>query len=243
MVNEGVAWFGTFSQLAIQRHRPTPYNSQFVSQSVTDQPPPPADDGGLGDDEEHRHQRLDCRAGLQARLAEPRKTTHLGAGRGDLAAGDSIGQKHREVLHFHILPTTPGPYNFKWRMFAGGVNLAGRLHNQRGDPVRAPAVTCAPASLSHAERTTDLGPALKTCINGQRLRAHAQPAPGHLWHPGTQVLIDKPLTLQTQGLSGSTANCDGRGKAAVLKAPPLLQRNVVASCAARIDPRRDPRIT
>jgi hypothetical protein len=235
MVHEGIAWFGALStNVAITVRTPPPLDSQFVSQSV-----PTSLTAGqtasVSVTMRNTGTNVWTAAGQYKLGAQnPQDNSTWSIGRVDLAPGESIGLNGQKTFVFTITaPPTAGTYNFQWKMLQEGNVWFGALSPNVAITVSQPPVTLCPGVVVSPDGTTDLGPAIQSCIN-------ATPAGGTLELPAgtygiaTQVMINKPFTLRTQGLASSTAHCEDLGNAcAVLKALPSFSANVGGFLAAQ----------
>ncbi|RKH09930.1 hypothetical protein D7V97_15140 [Corallococcus sp. CA053C] len=228
MVHEGIAWFGALStNVAITVRAPIPHDSQFVSQSV-----PTSLSAGQTASVSVTMLNTGTNVWTAANnyslgAQNPQDNATWGFGRVNLAPGEAIARNGQKTFTFAITaPPTAGTYNFQWKMLQEGYIWFGALSPNVAISVTQPPVTLCPGVAVTADGTSDLGPALQGCIN-------ATPSGGTLEIPAgtygiaTQVLITKPFTLRTQGLAGSTANCEAPGvTCAVLKALPTFNANV-----------------
>jgi hypothetical protein len=239
MVHEGIAWFGAFStNVAITVTAPTPNNSQFVSQSV-----PSTLTTGQAASVSVTMKNVGTNTWTAASSFKlgsqnPQDNLTWGLGRVNLAPGDAIATNAQKTFSFNITaPATAGTYNFQWRMLQEGVAWFGAFSPNVAISVTPPPVTlCSGVSVT-PDGTTDLGPAIQTCINAAPSGGTLNLPPG-TYGIGTQVLINKPFTLRTQGLAGSPANCEAFGiNCAVLKALTSFNANVGGFLA--VDPTHD----
>lgn len=224
MVQEGVAWFGAFStNVAIQVTASPVDDSQFVSQSV-----PATLNAG-----ETRSVSVTMRNsgsstwtpanGYKLGSQNPQDNGTWGTGRVDLAAGNSIAPGQQKTFTFNITaPGTPGTYNFQWRMLREGVAWFGAFSTNVAIQV-VQTVTLCPGVQVVADGATDAGPAIQQCINNTAAGGTLQ-IPAGTYGIGSQVVINKPMTLRTSGTSGSTQSCEAIG-CAVLKALPSFNVN------------------
>jgi hypothetical protein len=222
MVHEGVAWFGAASTLVtIRVTAPPPYGAQLVSQAV----PTTLTAGqtvAVAVTMKNTGTNLwTAAAGYKLGAQNPQDNTTWGTGRVNLAAGDALGGNADKTFTFDITaPATAGTYNFQWRMLQEGVTWFGDLTPNVAIRVTAPPVTLCPGVAVTPDGTSDLGPAIQSCIDHLPAGGTLSLPPG-LYGIATQVVISKPLTLQTQGLSGSPASCEAAGAGcAVLQALP-----------------------
>ena len=225
MVHEGVVWFGAAStNVAIRITAPTPYGAQPVSQSV----PTTLTTGqttAVGVTMKNTGTNVwTAAAGYKLGAQNPQDNDTWGTGRVNLAAGDSIDQNAQKTFTFTInAPSTPGTYNFQWRMVQEGVAWFGAFPPNVAIAVSA---TLCPGVSVIPDGTTDLGPAIQTCINNAPAGGTLDLPPG-TYGIGTQVAINKPFTLRTQGLAGTTWDCETSFiNCAVLKALPSFNANV-----------------
>ncbi len=228
MVHEGLAWFGAAStNVAITVTAPTPYGAQFVSQSV----PATLTTGQTAavtvTMKNTGTNTWTAAAGYKLGSQNPQDNGTWGIGRVDLAAGEAIGRDTQKTFTFNITaPSTAGVYNFQWRMLQEGVTWLGALTTNVAIAVTAPAVPLCPGVAVAPDGTTDLGPAIQTCIDSIPAGGTLNLPPG-VYGIGTQVLIKKPFTLRTQGLGGAAGGCEAAGvSCAVLKALPAFNANV-----------------
>ncbi len=227
MVHEGVAWFGAASaNVSVLVTAPKPYGAQLVSQSV----PTTLSTGqktAVSITMKNTGTNVWTAAtGYKLGAQNPQDNDNWGTGRVNLVAGDSIDQSAQKTFTFDITaPSVAGPYNFQWRMVQEGVSWFGDLTSNVVIQVTTPPVTLCPGVAVSPDGATDLGPALQTCIDNLPSGGTLNLPPG-LYAIATQVLINKPFTLQTQGLAGSTASCEAAGtNCAVLKALPSFNAN------------------
>lgn len=228
LVNEGVAWFGALSpNVAISVTAPAPYGAQFVSQSV-----PTALTVGQTATvavtmKNTGTNTWTAAAGYKLGSQNPQDNNTWGTGRVNLAAGEAISQNADKTFTFAITaPASPGTYNFQWRMVQEGVTWLGALTTNVAIEVQAPPVALCPGVAVTADGATDLGPAIKSCIDSLPAGGTLNLPPG-VYGIGTQVLIGKPFTLRTQGLAGAPAGCEDAGThCAVLKALPSFNADV-----------------
>ena len=222
VVHEGIAWFGAAStNVAVHVTAPTPYGAQLVSQAV----PTTLTTGqttaisvtmkNIGTNV------WTAAAGYKLGAQNPQDNGTWGIGRVNLAAGDTIDHSAQRTFTFDITaPSVAGTYNCQWRMLQEGVSWFGDFTNNVVIQVTAPPVTLCPGVAVTPDGVTDLGPAIQTCIDSIPAGGTLNLPPG-IYGIGTQVLINKPFTLQTQGLAGSTASCEAAGTScAVLQALP-----------------------
>lgn len=153
-------------------------------------------------------------------------TLWTGTSRVYMNPGESVIPGQSRVFTFNITaPATPGSYNFQWRMVHEAVAWFGAFSPNVAVNVTAPPVTLCPGVSVTPDGTTDLGPAIQSCIDHIAAGGTLNLPPG-VYGIGTQVYINKPFTLQTQGLAGSTASCEAAGSGcAVLKALPSFNTN------------------
>ncbi len=153
-------------------------------------------------------------------------TLWTGATRVYMNPGESVIPGQSKVFTFNITaPTTPGTYNFQWRMVHEAVAWFGASSPNVAVNVTAPPVTLCPGVSVTPDGATDLGPAIQACIDRSAAGGTLNLPPG-VYGIGTQVLLSKPFTLQTQGLAGSTASCEAAGSGcAVLRALPSFNTN------------------
>ncbi|WP_224371309.1 NBR1-Ig-like domain-containing protein [Hyalangium versicolor] len=234
MVQDGVAWFGARStNVVITVQAPLPLDSQFVSQSV----PTTLTVGqtaSVSVTMRNTGANVWTAAG-QYKLGSqgPQDNLTWGVGRVDLASSESVGLNGQKTFTFAITaPSTAGVYNFQWKMLQEGNVWFGALSPNVAITVSQPPVTLCSGVAVVPDGVTDLGPAIQSCVN-------ATPSGGTLELPAgtygiaTQVVINKPFTLRTQGLASSSANCEALGNAcAVLKALPSFSANVGGFVAA-----------
>ena len=236
MVREGVAWFGAASpNLAIAVTAPTPYSSQFVAQSVPTTLTTGQTTSVWVTMKNTGSNRWTADTSYKLGAQNPQDNGTWGTGRVNLAAGDSIDQNAQKTFTFDITaPAEAGPYNFQWRMLQEGVAWFGELTSNVVIQVTAPPVTLCPGVAVTPDAVTDLGPALQTCIDNIPAGGTLNLPPG-IYGIGSQVLINKPFTLQTQGLAGSAASCEAAGTScAVLKALPSF--NTAGGGFLAVDP-------
>ena len=228
MVHEGVAWFGALTpNVVITVTAPVPYNSQFVSQTV-----PTALSAGQTASVAVTMKNTGTNVWTAAgnyRLGSqnPQDNGTWGVGRVALAPGESIGRGGQKTFTFNITaPATAGTYNFQWKMLQEGQTWFGELSPNLAITVSQPPVTLCPGVVVSPDGTTDLGPAIQSCINATASGGTLE-LPAGTYGIATQVVINKPFTLRTQGLAGSNANCEVPGlTCAVLKALPAFNANV-----------------
>lgn len=220
MVREGVTWFGAAStNVAIHVTAPPTYSAHFVSQSV-----PTTLITGQTTTVSVTMQNTGTNvwiaaAGYKLGSQNPQDNGTWGTGRVNLEASDSIDHRDQKTFTFEITaPSSAGTYNFQWRMLQEGVSWFGDFTDNVLIQVTAPPVSLCPGVSVTPDGATDLGPALQTCIDSIASGGTLSLPPG-IYGIGTQVLISKPFTLQTQGLAGSPAGCEEAGTScAVLKA-------------------------
>ncbi|HEX7184020.1 MAG TPA: NBR1-Ig-like domain-containing protein [Thermoanaerobaculia bacterium] len=225
MVHEGVEWFGAFStNVVIQVTSATTDDAQFVSQSV-----PTTLNAG-----ETRSVSVTMRnsgtstwtqaAGIKLGSQNPQDNLTWGAGRVDLSGADSIAPGQQKTFTFNITaPSSPGSYNFQWRMLREHVAWFGAFSpNVVINVVQT--VTLCPGVQVVLDGVTNAAPALQTCINNTPLGGTLQ-IPAGTYGMGGQVLINKPMTLRTSGTAGSTQSCEAIS-CAVLRALPSFNANV-----------------
>jgi hypothetical protein len=228
MVHEGVAWFGAFTpNVVITVTAPPPYASQFVSQTV-----PSTLSVGQTATVAVTLRNTGTNVWTAAnnyRLGSqnPQDNGTWGVGRVFLAPGEAIGRNGLKTFIFTITaPQTPGSYNFQWKMLQEGQFWFGELSPNVAISVTRPPVTLCPGVVVSPDGTTDLGPAIQSCINATAAGGTLE-LPAGTYGMGTQVVINKPFTLRTQGLGGSTAHCETPGlDCAVLKALPSFNASV-----------------
>jgi parallel beta-helix repeat protein len=220
MLQEGVAWFGAFStNVAIVVTAPVAYGSQFVSQSVPSSlvagqtAPVSVTMKNTGTNV------WTAAGGYKLGSQNPQDNVTWGLGRVNLAPSDSIGFNASKTFTFNITaPATPGTYGFRWRMLQEGVTWFGALSPNTFIQVVQPPVTLCPGVSVTPDGTTDLAPAIQTCVNATPSGGTLNLPPG-TYGMGGRVLITRPITLRTQGLAGSPSNCEAPGiNCAVLKA-------------------------
>lgn len=234
MVQDGVAWFGARStNVAITVQAPPPLDSRFVSQSV-----PTSLTVGQTASVSVTMQNTGTTAwsasdqyklGTQA----PQDNLTWGLGRVELAPGETIGFNAQKTFAFTITaPPTAGTYTFQWKMLQEGNVWFGALSTAVSITVSSSLVTLCPGVSVSPDGTSDVGPAIQSCINAMSSGGTLE-LPAGTYGIGTQVVVNKPFTLRTQGLSGSSANCEALGNAcAVLKALPSFSANVGGMLAA-----------
>lgn len=144
-------------------------------------------------------------------------TLWTGATRVYLSASDSIAQGQSKTFTFTITaPGTSGTYDFQWRMVHEGLRWFG--YYTTNVPIQVVnQITVCLGVTTVINGTTDNAPAIRQCIANTASGGTLQ-IPAATYTIGSQVTITKPLTLRTQGTSGSTASCEGRISCAVFKA-------------------------
>lgn len=224
MVHDGVSWFGTpSSNVSIVVKAPVPYNSQFVSQSV-----PSTLSVGQVATVTVTMKNIGTNtwtSGGNYKLGSqnPQDNFTWGLGRVNLAPTDSIGLNGQKTFSFAIAaPSTPGVYNFQWKMLQEGYIWFGALSPLVSISVTQPPVAlCAGVSVV-PDGATDLGPSLQSCIDATPSGGTFE-IPAGVYGIATQVLISKPLTLRTRGLATSTVGCEDPSiTCAILKALPTF---------------------
>ncbi|RKH07033.1 NBR1-Ig-like domain-containing protein [Corallococcus carmarthensis] len=234
MVHDGIAWFGAQSPAVSITVQPRPaLDSQFVSQSVPTSLPP-GQTASVSVTMRNTGTNVWTAAG-QYRLGSqaPQDTFTWGDSRVYMVSGEAIAPNAQKTFTFTITaPATAGVYTFQWKMLQEYVAWFGAQSPAVSITVSQPAVTLCPGESGILDGTSNVGPALQRCIN-------ATPPGGTLELPagtygiGTLVSINKPFTLRTQGLAGSTTNCEGLGNAcAVLKALPTFSASTGGFIAA-----------
>ena len=222
MLQEGVEWFGAFTpNVAVSVTSPPAYGAQFVSLSV-----PSSLVAGQTTSVSVTMKNTGANVwtaagGYKLGSQNPQDNVIWGLGRVNLAPSDSIGFNASKTFTFNITaPATPGTYNFQWRMLREGVTWFGALSTNTPIQVVPAPVTLCPGVTVTPNGTSDASAAIQTCINSTPSGGTLNLPPG-TYGMGGRVLITRPITLRTQGLAGSTANCEASGvSCAVLKALP-----------------------
>ena len=224
MVHEGVEWFGAFStNVAVQVTSATTDDAQFVSQSV-----PATLNAG-----ETRSVSVTMRnsgtstwtqaAGIKLGSQNPENNLTWGTGRAELSGGESIAPGQQKTFTFNITaPGAPGSYNFQWRMLRENVVWFGGFSPNVAINV-VQTVTLCPGVQVVLDGVTNAGPALQTCVNNTPPGGTLQ-IPAGTYGMGSQVIINKPMTLRTSGTAGSTQSCEAIN-CAVLRALPSFNVN------------------
>jgi len=220
MVQEGVQWFGAYStNVSIQVISAPADDADFISQSV-----PTTMNVGASTSVSITMKNTGSAtwtraAGYKLGTQNPQDNTlWTGASRVYLSSSDSIAPGQSKTFTFTITaPGTSGTYNFRWRMVHEGVawfgdyttNVAIQVVNQ---------VTVCPGVTTNIDGVTDNAPAIRQCITNTSSGGTLE-IPAATYTIGSQVTITKPMTLRTQGTSGSTASCETAGvNCAVFKA-------------------------
>ncbi len=136
----------------------------------------------------------------------PQDNSTWGTNRIYLDGGDTILPGHSKTFSFQVTaPSTPGSYNFQWRMLQEAVEWFGEV----GDNVSVTvgSVRVCEAIRALAGTNTDASTALQTCINdtpsGEILEL-----PAGIYRMDHQVQINaRPITLRTEGKNESMPKC------------------------------------
>lgn len=222
MVKEGVAWFGAFStNVAIQVQAAVADNSQFVSQAV-----PTALTVG-----ETRSVSVVMKntgtaswttaSGFKLGTQNPQDNTlWTGSTRVYLTGAESIAPGQQKTFTFNITaPSTAGTYPFQWRMVHDGLAWFGAFSTNVQIVVSQPSsVTLCPGVTAPLTPGSDAGPAFRQCI-ANTPSGGVLSVPINTYEIGSQIVINKPITLRTTGTQGSTQGCESIS-CAVLKASP-----------------------
>jgi len=225
MVHELVAWFGQYSaNQVIQVTAAVSDNAQFVSQSV----PSTLTVG------EQRSVTVTMKntgtatwtrgGGYKLGSENPRDNFTWGFNRVWLSSGESIAQGQQKSFTFTITaPSSPGSYNFQWRMVHESVAWFGEFSANKVIQVTQPTtVTLCSGVTADANFGAAAHTALQQCIN-QTPSGGTLQIPVGTYRIGGTVAISKPMTLRTTGTAGVGGNCEASGVAcAVLKADPAL---------------------
>jgi plastocyanin len=233
MVHDNVAWFGAVStNVVISVTAPPAYSSQFVSQSVPSTLNPGQVAAVSVTMQNTGGNVWTAAGGYKLGAQNPQDNVTWGLNRVTLAPGDSIGFNGQKTFSFNITaPGTPGSYNFQWRMLQEGVAWFGAFSPNVVIQVTAQAVTLCPGVVVVPDGTTDLSSQLQTCIDNTASGGTLEIPPG-AYGLGSRILINRPMTVRTQGLGGSSANCEAGGiSCAVLKALPSFNAAILGFVA------------
>jgi parallel beta-helix repeat protein len=224
MVHEGVEWFGAFStNLAIQVTAAPVDDAQFVTQSVPGTVNAGATAAVSVTMKNSGSSTWTAAGGYKLGSQNPQDNTTWGTGRVNLAGGDSIAPGQQKTFTFNITaPAVTGPYNFQWRMLRENVAWFGVFSPNVVIQV-VQTVTLCPGVQVVADGATDAGPGIQQCINNTPSGGTLQ-IPAGTYGIGTQVVINRAMTLRTSGTSGSTQSCEAIA-CAVLKALPSFNVN------------------
>jgi parallel beta-helix repeat protein len=228
MVQEGVEWFGAFTpNVAISVTAPPAYGAQFVSLSAPSSLVAGQTASASVTMRNTGTNVWTAAAGYKLGSQNPQDNTTWGTGRVNLGAGDSIGFNATKTFTFNITaPATPGTYNFQWQMLQEGVIWFGAFSPNSPIQVVPAPVTLCPGVTVTPDGTSDASPAIQSCINATASGGTLN-LPAGTYGMGGRILITKPMTLRTQGLAGSPANCEAPGiSCAVLKALPSFNSPV-----------------
>jgi len=134
-----------------------------------------------------------------------------------LPAGAQINPGQSWTFSFNITaPSTPGTYNFQWRMVQEFVGWFGDFTPNVAIRVSIPVAVC--PGVPMPAPGSDAGPALRQCIANTPSGGTLEIPPG-TYTINSTVRINKPMTLRTAGTAGSTQSCEVLGSAcAVLQA-------------------------
>lgn len=218
MLHESVEWFGDFTPAVIINVTSAPVDdAQFVSQSM------PAS-LYVG---ETRSVSVTMRntgsttwtrtAGIKLGSENPRDNTTWGLNR-VLLPTQPVAPGQQVTFTFNITaPSFAGTYNSRWRMLREGVAWFGQL--TPNVPVQViQGVTVCPGVQIGFDDGIDDAPAIRQCIQGTPAGGTLQ-LPAGTYDVGSQIVIDKTMTLRTSGTSGSTYTCQNYA-CATLKALP-----------------------
>jgi|GEM_PF-1751337 len=219
MVHEGIQWFGAYStNVAIQVVSVPQDDADFISQSV-----PTTLNTGQSTSVSITMKNTGSAtwtraAGYKLGTQNPQDNTlWTGSSRVLLSSSDAIATGQSKTFTFTITaPTTPGTYNFQWRMVHEGVRWFGSYTTNVSIQVVNQLAVC-PGVTTVIDGSTNNATAIQQCINNTASGGTLE-IPAATYTIGSQVTITKPMTLRTQGTSGSTASCEGGVSCAVLKA-------------------------
>lgn len=206
MVHEGVEWFGAFTPNVLINVTATSVDdAQFVSQTMP----------------------TTLRVGETRSVSVTMKNT--GSSTWTRAAGIKLGSENLQdnmtwglnrvllptepiapgqpvTFTFNIkAPNAPGIYNSQWRMLREGVAWFGQVSLNASIQVLAPVTLCPGVQTVPGDGIDD-GPAIQQCIHATAAGG-ALELPAGTYEIGTQVVINKTMTLRTSGTAGSTLNC------------------------------------
>lgn len=228
MVHEGIAWFGAFSpNVAISVVAAPADASAFVSQSV---PTSLAvgQTASVSVTMKNTGTATWSEAGLYRLGSQnPQDNFTWGTNRVLITGGQTVPPNGNRTFTFNVTaPATAGTYNFQWRMVHDNVAWFGAFSPNVAIQVVAAAVTLCPGVVVTPGGTTDLSSQLQTCIdntpNGGTFNI-----PAGTYGLANRVLINRPMTVRTQGTAGVSGNCEAAGvTCAVLKALPTFNANV-----------------
>src|SRR5258705_11919782 len=95
-------------------------------------------------------------------------------------------------------------------MLQEGVIWFGAFSPNQPIQVVPPPVTLCPGVTVTPDGSSDLSGSIQTCINATASGGTLNLPPG-TYGMGGRILITRPITLRTQGLAGSPANCEALG--------------------------------
>lgn len=209
MVQEGVEWFGAFTTYGeIGVTATPPDGAGYISQDV-----PVTLNAG-----ETRSVSVTMAnygfttwtraAGIKLGSENPRDNVTWGLTRVLLPA-EPITFQATATFRFDIkAPSSPGFYNFQWRMVREGVAWFGSLSPNVLIEVKPvpEVILCLGVKVVFGDGVDD-GPALQRCIDATPAGGTLQLPPG-IYDIGTQVVINKTMTLRSSGTAGVTLNCE-----------------------------------
>jgi hypothetical protein len=132
----------------------------------------------------------------------PQDNSTWGLSRVSLAPADSIAPGQTKTFDFQVTaPSSPGVYNFQWRMLEEGLAWFGEFSSYVPVTVGSPAVTVCEAIRSLAGTQTNATPGIQTCINNT-------PAGGILELPAGVYRLDGQIQINGAGITMRTEGKD-----------------------------------
>ena len=226
MVHESVAWFGAFTtNQVIQVNPAVADNAQFLSQSGVPTAMTVGEKRTVTVTMKNTGTATWTRAGgYKLGSQNPQDNFTWGFNRVWLSSSESIPQGQQKSFTFTITaPSSPGSYNFQWRMVHESVRWFGEFSANRVIQVTQPTtVTLCSGVTADANFGATAHGALQQCINQTPVGGTLQ-IPAGTYRIGGTVTINKRMTFRTAGTAGVSGNCEASGvSCAVLKADPAL---------------------